>query len=256
MRKRTCSLLALLLAFAGQAAAQASVERSPNVQGVWGLEPAAAIFVLSHRFEVMEGGDELISIPTLTLGIGLPLGVAAGVDFTSFSEVVPATLTGNEAQLWLKRPFAFGVVETALIGGYNTAAESWDGAVDVAVPAGRFRLFAEGRAFSSLFGSGDAGAAAAVGGGIRLTQFLGLTADVGKVLTEDDIPAAWSSALVLEIPSSPHTLSLVLTNTGATTLHGASREKVLGDQDVRYGFTFTVPLGGRGRWGRIFEPAE
>ena len=38
-------------------------------------------------------------------GFDQPLGLTAGIDFTSYSEVVPDNVTGNERQLWLKRPF-------------------------------------------------------------------------------------------------------------------------------------------------------
>ena len=242
---------AFLLACAGSLSAQAAVERPPNLQSVDGLASGSALFVFAHRFD--DSANQLLSIPTLTLAVGLPLALTLGVDFTSFSEVVPDDVTENEAQFWVKRPFAVGGAAVAAIGGYNTAAESFDGALGVRVPLSGIRLFAEARAFSDLFGSDEAGAAGAVGAAVRLGEYLGLAGDVGKVLSESGIPAAWSSALLLEIPASPHTLSLVLTNTGATTLQGASREKVVGDAEVRYGFMFTVPLGGRGRWGRIFD---
>ena len=254
MRWIVAGVLALLLWMAAPASAQSSVERSPNVHGVEGIDPGTGLFVLSHRFEFLNGGDELISIPTLTLGVGLPWSLALGVDFTSYSEVVPSRLTGNEGELWLKRPFAVGAVDLAGIVGYNTAAESLDGAVDVRVPIGRVRLFGEARAFSDLFGSGDPGAAATVGGALRLTEYLAVTGDYGGVISESDVPGAWSAALAMEIPASPHTLALVMTNSGAATLHGVSREKTVGPSDVRYGFTFTVPLGGRGRWGRVLDP--
>lgn len=236
--------------------AQSVLDRSPNLQGVWGLDPWRGTFVLSHRFEILEGGDELTSIPTITVGLGLPLGLTAGMDFTSFSEAIPDEVAANEHQFWLKRPFAAGPIDAAAMIAYNTAAESVDGALDVAFDAGRFALFAEGRAFSDQFGSGDAGAAAAIGGRIGLTQYLGVTADVGRVLTEDSIPAAWSAALAMEIPATPHSLSFQITNTGATTLQGASRKKSFGSQDVRYGFAFTVLVGGSGRWGRLFDPVR
>ena len=254
MSRHLLIALSLLLAHVASAAGQSLAERSPNLQGVWGLAPADFLFMFAHRFEVMSGGDELISIPTLTLAAGLPLGLTAGVDFTSYSEVVPDNLTGNERQLWLKRPFELSFATVAAIAAYNNAAESFDGAIDLSVPLGRVRLFGEGRAFTDLFGMDDGGAAAAAGAAVQLTEYLSLTGDYGKVLTEDGIPGAWSGGLVVVIPASPHTLALIVTNSGATTLQGASREKVLGEGDVLYGFTFTVPLGGRGRWGRIFDP--
>lgn len=254
MKASALTFPVLLVLAATSAAGQSVLERSPNIQGVWGLDPGRVAFAVSHRFEVYSGGDQLASIPTLTLAVGLPLGSTAGIDYTSYSEVVEAKLLGNERQFWLKRPFGLGPVRAAGMIAHNSAAESADAALDLSLSARRFALFAEGRAFSDLFGTGDAGAAAAAGAALRFTEYLGLTGDYGKVLTEEDIPAAWSAALAMVIPASPHTFSLQVTNTGATTLQGASRKKTVGSSDVRYGFAFTVAFGGRGRWARIFSP--
>jgi hypothetical protein len=253
---RSAALLGLLalLPPAGLGA-QSALERSPNLQGTWGLSPGAPVFILAHRFEILGGGDELFSVPTLTFAVGLPLGLAAGVDFTSYSEVVPGRLTGNEAQYWVRRPLGLGeAAELAPMLAYNSAARSADAALSGRFAVGRVHLFGEGRVFSSLFGSGDAAAAAAVGAGLRLTRFLAATGDVGRVMGHDTIPAAWSAALALEIPLTPHSLSLQVANSGATTLQGASREKTVGPGALRYGFAFTVPLGGRERWRRILSP--
>lgn len=253
---RRAILFAALLALAGGSAAegQSSAARSPNIQGVWGLDPLAAHFIFAHRFEFFEGGDQVVSIPTFTLAVGLPLGLTVGTDFTTNSEVILGDVTGNEYQFWLKRPVALGPVDLAGLVAWNTAAESVDGALDVRWAVSRVRLFAEGRAFSDLFGMGEAGFAATGGAAVRLTEYLALTGDVGRVLSEDVYNAAWSAGLAIEIPASPHTMSLLVTNSGATTLQGVSREKTLIEDALRYGFTFEVPIGGRGRWGRIFDP--
>ncbi|MEX2582939.1 MAG: plastocyanin/azurin family copper-binding protein [Gemmatimonadota bacterium] len=235
--------------------AQSVVERSPNVQGVWGLESGNLAFILAHRFEVLSGGDELFSVPTLTLAAGVPLGLTAGVDYTSFSEAIRGEITGNEAQFWLKRPLLLGGMETAGLVAYNTAAGSFDAAADVRLPTARVDVFAEARAHSSLFGSGEFGASGTLGGAFRLNRYIAVTGDYGRVLTEDTVPGTWSAALALELPASPHTLSLQVANGGATTLHGVARRKTVGQTDVRYGFAFTVDLGNRTRWERLFRPA-
>lgn len=238
------------------ASAQSVLERSPNIQGVWGAERGEAVFVLAHRFEVLNGGDELFSVPTLTLAAGLPLRLTLGVDFTSFSEAIPDKVTGNEVQYWLKRGFVLPAgAQAALLGGYNTAAGSAEGALDLRWASSRLDLYAEGRGHSSLFGTGDAAASGAVGAALRINRYLALTGDVGRVLTEDSVPAAWSAAVAFAVPGSPHTMSFQLANSGATTLQGASREKTIGSKDVRHGFAFTVPLGNGARWARILRPA-
>lgn len=245
--------LLALAAGAEVAAGQSVLDRSPNLQGVWGLDPGRGAFIFAHRFEVLSGGDELVSIPTLTLAAGLPAGLTAGIDFTSLSEAIPASVTGNEAQFWLKRPVRISnSFDVAPLLAYNTAAKSVDGAIDVRYAVRRFQLFAEGRAFSDLFGAEGFQAGGAVGGALRLTEFLSLTGDIGKVLTLSDVPAAWSVAVAAAIPGAPHSLTLQVTNTGATTLQGASREKTIGPSSVRYGFSFTVPIGSR--WSRLLTP--
>jgi plastocyanin len=246
--------LAGLLAVSSPAAGQSVLERSPNLQGVWGLSPGHPVFVLSHRFEFLAGGDELFSVPTLTLAIGLPFGLTTGVDFTSFSEAIPDRVLGNEAQYWLKRPVSAGPATFAGIAAYNGAARSLDAALGVAAPLAALRLFGEARAFTDLFGQGVGGLAGALGAGLMLTDYLGVTGDIGRVLSADTIPSAWSAALAVGIPASPHTFALQISNTGATTLQGASRAKTIGTSGVRYGFTFTIPFGNRERWRRIIRP--
>jgi hypothetical protein len=244
-----------LTSLAAPAAAQSVLERSPNLHGVWGLGSGSGAFIFAHRFEILSGGDQLFSVPTFTLAFGLPLGLTLGTDFTTFSEAIPDKQTENEAQFWLKRAMDLpGPTDAALLVGYNSAASSADAAVDLRYVATRFQIFAEGRAFSSLFGSGDFELGGAVGAAVRLTEHLSVTGDIGQVLTADGVPAAWSAALAAEIPGAPHTLSLQVANSGAVTLHGASREKTAGPRDLRYGFSFTVPISSPARWARLFRP--
>ncbi|HET7275566.1 MAG TPA: plastocyanin/azurin family copper-binding protein [Longimicrobiaceae bacterium] len=255
---RTSILVLGLLLGARALPAQSLLERSPNLQGTWSLAPGSAAFVFAHRFEFLNGGDELRNIPTLTLALGLPLDLTLGLDYTSNSEVIPGSTGGNATQYWVKRPLAIGPrTDLAGLVAYNTAADSFDGAINLRHRFGRFAIFGEGRAFSDLFGTGDFGTAAALGGAVNITQYLAITGDIGQVLSggEGDIPAAWSGAVAVAIPGSPHTFSLQATNAGALTLQGASRKSPINLKDVRYGFVFTVPLGTGSRWMRIFDPA-
>jgi plastocyanin len=245
--------LALLLVSAAPVGAQSVLGHSPNVRGDWSLERWRTAFVFSHRFEFIQGGDELISLPTLTLGIGLAQRLAAGVDYTSNSEIVPGRLGANESQWWLT---VKAVNSTRLHLGAtiarNTVARSTDGAVTARVRFGPLSLIGEGRAYSSVFGSGSAGSAAAGGLVLRLTPHLELSGDVGRLLSPDTVSSVWSAGAAISIPGTPHSMSLHATNGGALTLQGASRPRVLGRESVRYGFTFTVPLGSWSRWARIF----
>jgi hypothetical protein len=237
------------------AVAQSVAERSPNLIGVWSVERWRLGFAFAHRFEFLEGGNQLINYPTLSLALGLPLDLTAGLDYTSNSEVIPASRFGNETQFWLKRPFHFGPHGVAALLGYNNAAESIDGALFGRYRLGPLALLGELRGFSDRFGSGEGGVAGAAGLVVHLTPYLALGGDFGRMLMSDAPPGAWSAGASVTIPGTPHTFSLHAANSGATTLQSVSRNKVTGVRSVRYGFVFTVPLGTGSQWLRIFRPA-
>jgi hypothetical protein len=69
-----------------------------------------------------------------------------------------------------------------------------------------------------------------------------------------DHPMAWGVGLQTEIPYSPHSLSLQVSNVNATTMEGSS----IGSNLIMYGFEFFVPLNLWERWLVIFHdpPAE
>jgi plastocyanin len=247
---------ALALASASALSAQSELERSPNLHGTWTLQSGHAAFVFAHRFEFLQGGDELFNIPTLSLALGLPLGFTAGLEYGSNSEIAVAHRGSNESEYWLKRAVPLGPrAAVAGIVAYNNRAGSFDGALTARADLGRIGLMGELKGFSDLFDTGEAGSAAAVGAVARLTPYLGVTGDVGKVISADSFDTVWSAGIALAIPGSPHTLNLHATNGGTMTLQGASREKAFGPEDVRYGFAFTIPLGNGSQWARIFRPA-
>lgn len=245
----------LLLVLPSAAPAQTAVERTPNVQGTWTLPSGAPVFIFSHRFEVLSGGDELINIPTLSLAVGLPAHLTVGANFTSNSEVNPAKVAGNELEYWLRgrlleRP---GLGASATLA-YNSASESVDGALSGRARVGPATVVGELRGFSDAFGSGDGELGYTAGVSLHLTPYLALQGDLGSS-TAPSSDAVWSAGVGVEIPGTPHSFSLHATNAGATTLEGLSQRKVIGPKDVRYGFTFTVPLGSRRQWKRVFQGA-
>lgn len=249
------ALCLVLAAFPAPLPGQSVLERTPNLHGTWTLPGGTAAFVFAHRFELLNGGDELINVPTLTLGAGLPFGFTAGLDYTSNSEVVPSRLGGNETEYWLKRGARVGGGGSiAGIVAYNTLASSVDGAVSGRVGRGRLDLLGELRAYRRLFGTEVSAVGGTVGLNARLTPYLALSGDLGRVFGQDSVGAVWSGGLALVVPGSPHTLSLHATNGGSSTLQGAVRDKVIGPEAVRYGFAFTVPLGTGSQWARIFRP--
>jgi plastocyanin len=177
-----------------------------------------------------------------------------GVDFTTNSEIVFTRLGGNEAQFWLGAP-VYRSPRAALeaLVAHNTAAGGLDGALTGRLRTGRLAALAEARGFTNVLGTGEGGAAWAIGGVVHLTPLLELSGDVGRLFGHDSLSSVWSVGVALGIPGTPHTLALQVTNGGAMTLQGTSRPKVLGPESVRYGFVFTAPLGSASQWARIFR---
>lgn len=247
--------VALVVMLPAAAGAQTALGHSPNLRGEWPLERWQTALVIGHRFEFISGGDELINLPTMTLAMGLFERLAVGLDFTSNSEIVPHKLGGNETQYWASISALRGRRGRldALLAR-NTAARSTDGALTGRVRTGAVSFLAEGRVFSDALGTGSGGAAVAGGAVLHLTRYLELSGDVGRMLEPDTLSSVWSAGVAVAIPGTRHTLSLHATNVGAMTLQGASRPKVLGPGSVRYGFTFSAPLGSRAQWARIFRP--
>ncbi|MDQ2669286.1 MAG: cupredoxin family copper-binding protein, partial [Gemmatimonadota bacterium] len=172
--------------------------------------------------------------------------------YTSNTEVGPA-VSGNETQFWLRAGLpARRPLSATAIAAYNTAAESFDAAVTGRLDLGRAALLVEPRIFSDGYGLGEPIGALGLGAILRLTPRLALSGDLIVAGGSVGDPA-WSAGLAVAIPGSPHTLSLHATNAGATTLQGTAREKVIGPESVRFGFTFTVPLGSGSQWARIFS---
>ncbi len=237
--------------------AQRLLDHSPNTRSTWTMARWQPAMIISHRFEFLSGGDELLNVPLVTVGTAVHERIAIGLDFTSNSEVTAARLGGNETQWWLalRGPAgARGGVDGLI--GYNTAAGSVDGAITTRARTGPVSLVAEARGFSNAFGTQAAGFAGAGGAVLHLTPYLSLAGDLGRVFRPDTLGTVWSGGFTLAIPGTRHQLSLHATNGGAATLQGASRENILGPKAVRYGFAFVAPLGTGAQWGAIFRRAN
>ncbi len=249
--------LALLAAAPAPLAGQRLIDYTPNTRPAWTMDRWQPAMILSHRFELVDGGDELISVPTLTFGTAPGRRLAFGLDYTSNSEVSEESLGGNETQWWaaLRGPSGNRGALSGLLA-YNTAAGSVDGAVTALARAGSMSLIGEARAFSDAFGTGKGGFAGAVGVVFHLTDYLALSGDVGRAFTPDTVGTVWSGAIAFAFPGTRHHFSFHATNGGAVTLQGISREKAYGPESVRYGFAFVAPLGTASQWSRIFRRGE
>lgn len=234
-RMRCFSILALIFAFAPLAYGQSVLERTPNMSTGWTGSANTVFFNFLHRFNHSPAPDNQVSnSPTFLLGYSPFAKALVGVNYATRSDIVAHY--PNEWEFFGRYQVIDGV---ALQAGYNNAAQSVDGELSLARDISRLRLSVAGRAFSNGYNADSARFAVAGGAVLHLTRFLALAGDIATLIdksaTED---VAWGGALQIAIPTTPHTLSLQVTNTTTGTLQGASR----GGDRTRFGFEFTIPL--------------
>jgi plastocyanin len=240
---RLVALTLGILAIASGAAAQSLLERSPNVAGTWVGAPGALHFNFLHRFTRGSAPTrKVVSSPTFLLAAGLPWHTLVGYNYSTNSDLTPRY--PNEWEFFARHSlFAEeGALraDVGVQGGYNLSARSTDGEVSVGRWIGPLRVLGAARGFSDAYGLGQSKGALAAGAVLKLGRFVALAGDYASVL--DRPPGyrdAWSAAVQIAIPYSPHTLSIQATNTNTATLQGSSASR---DGQRRYGFEFTIPL--------------
>lgn len=233
-----------LIALAPAAAhAQSALESPPNMHGAWAGRSGTIYFHFLHRFTATDAPlRKVFNYPTFLLAASVPGNFLVGARYATNSELVQQI--PNEWELFARnsplREASGDPVSLSVQGGWNAAAQSFDGEVEVAKWLGPVRLLAAGRGFSNAFDSGESRFAVAGGASWRVTEHMAIAADYAQLTDLDDAEgdAAWSVGLQVAIPYTPHTLSLQASNSSTTTLEGAS----LGNRDTRWGFEFTVPL--------------
>ncbi|MFW5946846.1 MAG: plastocyanin/azurin family copper-binding protein [Gemmatimonadota bacterium] len=234
----TTALVAALLAWLpASSSAQSTLERGPNLDGPWVTGSGVLQFNVMHRFWVTPPpARKVFNTPTVLLGAGVGRDVFLGARYASNSRLVSGEF--NEWELFARwAPLASpGAVASAVTASWSPVAGSVDGEVVAARTVGPVRAQLSGRAFSAFRGA-DPDVALGAGAVWSLTRHVAVAADVVSVLSAEVDPA-WSAGLQLRIPTTPHTLSLHVSNAFATTLQGSSFD---GD-DRFWGFEFTVPL--------------
>ena len=238
------------------AQAQSVLDRTPNVSGGWTGIEGTVYFNFLHRFwKVGTTNSKVLNSPTFFLAVPLPERTLVGVDYSSNSIVDGAKL--NEYEFFARwtpvSASAGSPVDVAIMGAYNSAASSGDAEVTAAIPAGPVKLMAVGRFLSDVYDDGLDESKWAVGGGatIRVSDNVALAGDVvaltdrvvgsggaGAGVPGGELDVAWSAALQLGVPYTPHTFSIQVTNARTASLQGSS----FGDGQIRYGFEFTIPF--------------
>jgi plastocyanin len=243
-RARAAAIVALVIGASPlTAAAQSLLDRPPNMQGAWVGRSGTVHFHFLHRFMSTDAPlRKVFNFPTFLLAASVPGNFLVGARYSTNSELVAQI--PNEWELFARNsPLREGSgdpVTLSVHGGYNAAAQSWDGEVEVSRQIGAVRLLAAARGFSNAFDAGDARFAVAAGASVRLRDHVALAADYASLtdLEDEEGEASWSVGLQLGIPYTPHSLSLHASNASTTTLQGAS----VGGDRTRWGFEFTVPF--------------
>jgi plastocyanin len=244
VRHRVLAVAIFSFACASSTQAQSVLQRTPNLSGGWAAAQGTVYFNFLHRFTTSDAPQRKVgNVPTFLLGVGVPGSILLAVNYSTNSDLVDSY--PNEWEFLARavplQEFRGFPLDVSLQGGYNNAAESIDGELELAKQISRLRLLAVGRVLSKGFGEERTRIAVGGGGVLQLTRWLGLGGDYVKPLDpaegiEED--AAWSAALQIAIPLTPHTLSLQVANTSTSTMQGSSR----GGDTRRYGFEFTIPV--------------
>ncbi|HEY0673080.1 MAG TPA: plastocyanin/azurin family copper-binding protein [Longimicrobiales bacterium] len=230
---RLACLLLLCVMLPASLTAQSLLDRTPNVSGGWVGTPGTIYFHFLHRFESSGPPTrQVINYPTFLLAYSPFSRSLFGVHYATRSDIAPRF--PNEYELFA-RYSAWRFL--SLQAGYNHAAESVDGELGITHSMGPVRLLGAARMFSNALATDTARFALAGGATVRLSRWFALAGDYAQIIDTDE-DAAWSAALQIAIPYTPHTLSLQAANTNTATLQGATR----GSSDVRYGFEFTIPF--------------
>ena len=237
-------LLLLLTMWPTAGAAQSLLERSPNVSGDWVANPGTLQFNFTHRFLRSPAPERKVSnFPTFMIGVGLPRRTMLGFGYSTNSTL--AARYPNEWEFFLRHAllseFEGAPLDLGGQVGYNLASDGVDGEISLAKRVSRFRIVGVTRVLANPYTAGRT--QLVVGGGttVRLGSFVALGGDVAAITNQEPghrERTAWSAGLHLAIPNTPHTLSFQATNTNTSTLQGASR----GEDRIRYGFEFTIPL--------------
>ena len=245
---------------------QSVLERTPNLAAGWTGTEGTVYFNFLHRFWKVDAGDEdkILNSPTFFLAVPLPGRTVLGIDYASNSLVDGAEF--NEYEFfarWTPVSAATGhPLDLSFTGAYNEAAGSEvvdktggsaDAEVSVSIPVGRVKLIAVGRFLSDVYDDGLGASKWAIGGGatIRISDNVALAGDMvaltdrevaqdrsGAGVPDGELDVAWSAALQLAVPYTPHTFSVQVTNARTASLQGSS----FGDGQTRYGFEFTIPF--------------
>ena len=248
MRATTLIAAVCTLVTAAPAPAQSLLYRSPNLSGDWVVDPGVVQFNFIHRFYVFPAPSRtVVNSPTFTFATGLGHNLGLGFRYATKTNI-PGSGSGttNEGEVLARWRFLGGPegsegLAVAVTPAYNFKAKSVDGELAADYTRGPVTLQGAVRELGKAFGGSSAQTALAGGLVLRLNQYLALSGDYAKLLG-GDTTAAWSAAVQVQIPGSPHTFALEVSNVTANTLQSSSRGGTGILNNRLYGFEFTIPI--------------
>jgi plastocyanin len=282
------------LVHAGPAAAEQLTSKTPNIESPRTVPVGQLDFPFTHRFSVAK--TKVSNSPTFQLSTGLTPSTSAAFRWASASRLVdrkdPANAFHsllepvNEFELSVKQAILSRSTDMPLdlsaLLGYNTSANSGDLALVTGVPLGPLTLLGTGKVFTNGYGAGGYAASAGAGLLLNLTKYFQLQADINGVVYAQNDPQVYLSSntpalslgIGFEIPYSPHTALLYVTNGDTHSLQGTGRgappnfasnkallttpgnRNMLGEvlDQLRFGFEFNIPFSSATRWIHIFAP--
>lgn len=259
-RRRVIPLLAaalVALAPVAPTSAQPATSRTPNQEGTWVTPGGTAFFSFLHRFSVGPGPDHSVSnFPTFHLSAGLMDWLSLGALYAT--ETATPVSGSQELELFAKQILlneANGApVSLSLKEAFNTAALSPDLEIAVQRHFGPVGLIGTVRGLGNFRYKGQPRLVTGLGASFAVTPNLVLAADAAvlPIRTPTEGFLIWGAGAQIQIPYTPHTLSIQATNAATDTIHGSSVD--LGS--IRYGFDFTIPFTNGQQWLDIFKPAK
>ncbi len=226
--------------------AQSLLYRSPNLSGDWVPDAGVLQFDFLHRFNVSPAPARAVTnFPTFTLAAGFGHGVGVGYRFATRSFVPSGGSSTNESEVYARWRFLGAEgregFSASLSPAYNFRAKSVDGELAADYTRGPVTVLGGVRELGKAFGGSSAQTALAGGAVLRINRYVALAGDYARLLG-GDTTAAWSVGLHFQIPGTPHTFALEVSNVASGTYQGGSRG--LAGTAIRrlYGFEFTIPL--------------
>jgi plastocyanin len=241
--------IALLAVVNRVAHAQGTIDRPANLSGEWVGVPGTVYFNFVHRFTASDAPERKVTnSPTFVIAVPVDKRAVVGVTYATNSTLSPRF--PNEHEYFVRftpgRVRAGASPHVGLQLDYNDASRGIDAELGLTRQLGRLRLLSVTRLLQRR-DSSDFRLAFGGGGVLRLSRYVSLSGDAvalhARTPTEN---VAWSGGLQVQIPLTPHTVSLHITNVDVGTLQSSSR----GSKQRRYGFEFTIPLTLRRYFGR------